>query len=179
MKMKRIPFLLLIGVLMFAFTGILAAQDSWPKPVSKWWTQLEGGEKATFEMDMGQMVMTMEITIDKVDGSKITMTNRSSVGENTMPEQTQTVDAVAETEEISGIPAGSSVNKGKSDTFTAGSTKLDYTVYDLTVEGEKMTVWHSKELPPIFSGGNVWMETSTAQGPITVKLTDYQGTLLN
>jgi hypothetical protein len=170
---------LLIGMALLGFTGTtLAGEDMWPTPPEGWWKSLKGGESATYEMVVGPTVMEIVITINKIEGSKITVITRDQTSESTMPAQKEIIDA-AKTD-VGALPPGASVKKGKNITLKVGNNSFKCTVYQIEINGMKMKNCHSSQLPPIFNSGVVKMETeSDDEYSAALVLKKYTGTLIS
>lgn len=169
--------LLTVLIVAVACTSALAG-DIWPGPKENWWEELKGGESATFDMAFGSdMKMKLIIEVVKVEGTMITFTTRTFLNGDPMPENTQTVDAMGK--EAGGqLPSEATVLKIEDKTFQAGDKTFNCTEYEIDVNDVAMNVCHSRQLPAIFSGGNVTMTTEVEGTTTTITLKEYNGKML-
>jgi hypothetical protein len=164
-------------IVAIACTSALAG-DIWPGPKENWWEELKGGESATFDMTFGSDIkMKLIIEIVKVEGTMITFTTKTFLDGDPLPENTQTVDAKGK--EAGGqLPSEATVLKIEDKTFQAGDKTFDCTEYSIEVNDVAMKVCHSRQLPAIFSGGNVTLETEAEGTTTTFTLKEYNGKML-
>ena len=106
----------------------VAEEDGWPTPPDGWWKNLKGGESAEFDMQMGPTNMKMVQTVDKIEGSNITFTTQTFMGDNAESEETQTIDAADSLEGGGVAPPGATVEKGGFTQIKVGDTSFDCTI---------------------------------------------------
>ncbi len=178
LNLNRWMLILFTGAALLGVTGTALAGDSvWPTSPRGWWKSLRGGESATYEMVMGQTVIKVVTTINKVEGSKITLTTQDQEGKTTMPAQQETIDAAIT--DVGALPLGASVRKGKSITVEVENNSFKCTIYHVEINGIKMENCRSSRLPPIFNSGVVKMKAESEDGyRTTLILKKYTGALL-
>lgn len=187
----------LLGAVTFGFgVTVAAAQDAptqeqpkLPQPPDGWWEQVKGGESATYDMTQMGMQMKMKMTVDKVEGSKITFTaavEMPGAPPGSIPPQKETIDFgdKAQVEQKQKMPKDATVKQVGEETVNAAGRDWPCTVWE--VEGSergqkmKMKIWHSAELLPVFSNGTVKMEVEM-MGPngqpmkVEMVLTEVKG----
>lgn len=169
--------LLTVLIVAMVCTSALAG-DIWPGPKENWWEELKGGESATFDITFGSDTkMKLIIEVVKVEGTMITFTTRTFLNGDPMPENTQTVDAMGK--EAGGqLPSDATVLKIEDKTFQAGDKTFNCTEYEIEVNNATMNICHSRQLPAIFSDGNVTMKTDAGGMTTTITLKEYTGELL-
>lgn len=154
--------------------GLVRAQDApkqdaekveLPTPPDGWWENVKGGESATYNMSQMGMQMVMTMTVDKVEGAKVTFTTTLQMGEQGMPPKTETIDFAdpAQREKVKGkMPKDATVKNLGEETVNTAGRDWKCTVYEIegTERGQKMKMklWHSTELLPVFSNGTVKMD---------------------
>jgi hypothetical protein len=200
--MQRVFAQVVCGV--FVSLGVLAApsaaQVDWPIPPDNWWADLEDGgyPSATFEVSMG-MPLTLTQSIESVEGTQITLSTAMSMMGNTMPGQSQVIDAatltpesgIAMMQEFGGGPGDSQmtpeealaamnamIERVESTTCQVGGLELECTLYQIEMEGTTSRVWHAPAIPPVFMGGIVRSEAMLAGQSFQTSMTAYSGALL-
>lgn len=168
---------LIAALIMAAMYAPAAAADEWPAPSGGWWKNLKSGDTATFEMTLGNHTMRMVIKILNVHGTEITFSTQTSIGGDTLPEQTQTVDATKD-EAGGSVPESAVVLAGSERTFEAGGRTFNCREYEIIIKDISMKTCHSRQLPVIFNGGNVSMTSKTGESVMTITLKDYTGKML-
>ena len=152
---KRAALAVAIAAGLFLTIGRTSLADEWPVPKDGWWKDVRPGSSATYSMTMGAMATTMVMTVDKVKGSKITVTTRTFSGDEDLGAQSITIDA--KTNPLGGapLPPGTELAKLRTSSVTVGGEAFIATLYEIESNGTKATVWHSSALPPCFAGGAV------------------------
>ncbi len=153
------------------------AADEWPGPPSGWWEVLRAGDSATFEMESGERRVTSKITIIGVDGQFITFSTQTRTEKGPEPEHIQTVDARSP-EAGGSAPPDAVIIEGTSEVYEAGGSVFDCTKYEVMLKDLAIEVCHSAQLPVIYNGGNVWLETSVEDMVSTIRLKEYTGEML-
>ena len=177
-KLSHWISILLTVLLLLCGVGVTLADHPWPTPPEGWWKDLRGGETATYELTMDSSAMKMVITIDKIERSLITFNTQTFMGGQSMPKHIQTIDARDPLAVGGNLPPGATVEKGEETSIQVGHKTFNCTIYRVEFEGLKMKVWHSSQLPRIFSGGNVKAESGSQGMNSTVTLKAYNGNLL-
>ena len=180
--------------------GSVEAQFNWPIPPANWWTDLDAGDypSATFEMNMG-MSMTITQSIETVSGTQITVSTAMSMMGNSMPGQSQVIDAATMTpagavemiQSFGGLEGNqmtpeearaameAMVSRIESTTCRVGGLELDCTLYEIVVEETTNRLWHAPAIPPVFMGGVVRLEATMGDQTFETTMTSYSGALLN
>lgn len=174
MHNRVVALLLLVGVVLLS--GGAGAQkpweNNWEKPKDGWWKALKAGETATFEMTVGEMRTQLVYTIEKVEGTMVTVGARTVLDGMTMPMTSETIDA-AERFASAGHSPDTMVKKGGKSAFRAGDATFQVTEYAVQSGDVKIQAWHAPDLPPIFNGGNVKIQLGDEQ-PMTITLVSYK-----
>ncbi len=180
--------------------GPAAAQSDWPAPPANWWVDLDDGgfPSATFEINMG-MSMSITQSIESVVGTQITVATAVSMMGNSMPAQTQVMDAATMTPEggiamlqgMGGPPDPNApspeealaaldpmVERIEDTTCQVGTLELECTLWEVAIEGMTSRVWHAPSIPPVFQGGIVRAEADIAGQAFTTTMTSYTGSLI-
>jgi len=175
-RIQRYSITILIIVALTLGTAVVAMSggDTFPMPPEGWWKSLKGGETGIFKLVMGSTELEMVVTIEKVDGSNITFSTQSFMGETVLPKNTLIIDAASNFLSYGKLPPGATVKKLEDTIYEAGGQRFNCTIYEIEAKGQKMKVWHSPQLPPILNWGNVKMVTEGEE--ITLK--SYRGSLL-
>jgi hypothetical protein len=118
--------------------------------------------------------MEMIVEILDVEGSKITFSTKMTVDGTPLPEQKQTVDVNSKAAD-STLPGDAVVTKIGEKVFKASGESFTCTEYKVKTYNATMNICHSPELPVIFSGGNVVMETKSGSVTSKVTLKEYTG----
>lgn len=174
---------LFVGLLILVTKGTAVSEENaWPTPPKGWWESLSGGETAIFEWymvsDVGKMKQKQVITIESVENSQITFKTQNFVGEDAISPHIRTVDVATDFQSVTGLPPGVKVEKGEETMIEVDGRSYNCTIYYIDINGNKMKVWHSSQLPPIFQKGNIKMEMETAENKTTIILTSYTGAFI-
>jgi hypothetical protein len=185
-----------LGVL----TGSAEAQADWPIPPDNWWADLyDGGyPSATFEVNMG-IPLTLTQSIESIEGTQITVSTSMSMMGNTIPGQSQVIDAATLTpegslammQEFGGASRDNQmtpeealaamnvmIERVEATICQVGGLELECTLYQISVEGTISRIWHAPAIPPVFMGGIVRAEATRADQPFQPRMTSYSGALL-
>jgi hypothetical protein len=187
-RRSHLPSLRSFAALLLLLAGAwpAAAQDQraqdvrWPTPPTAWWEQLEPGWEATYEIHQGDQVQFRQvIKIEAVDGSEVTIKVTMFAGEMPMEPVTITQDlADAQGDLTSGLPDTAAVTRvGQEELVVSGQT-FECTIYDVEVDGVTIRAWHCPGLAPLFTAGNVKVETEQMGRDCTITLVGYTGGLL-
>lgn len=171
MQVHRIG-ILVVAALLLPGSGA-EAEQSWPEPVPEWWTQLEGGEQATYQVTMGQTKLKMVITITGIEGSKVTWSSQSFRNDQPMPPQEQTIDAAQPGATAPVLHPEAALKRGESRTIELGERSFACTAWTVQVRNLSSTYWVSPALPPVFQHGAVEVDSL-----MDMKLVSYDGPLL-
>ncbi len=149
-----------------------------------WWEQVEAGCEGVYEIATPRMPMTQTLTVESVEGSLVTISVSVSMGGQTMPPQSQSVDFAEEnpTDITGSLPPGSEVEEIGEETIEVDGVSFECTIYDVTMDqmGQTVTMrmWLCPQLPPVFMGGLVKLEQESDEGTTTVTLTSFTGSPL-
>jgi hypothetical protein len=172
-------------VALFGLGGLALAQDlaRWPAPRDGWWRALEAGEQATYEMVQGPRAGRRIMRVERVEGSRVTVSFQQQQGDEPAAVQTTTIDLADPTDAGDlDLPEGARLKKVGSEDVKVGERALRCDRYEVSLDGPlgkvAMTTWHSSQLPPVFMGGVVKLESSAGGIKATITLVDYQGKLL-
>ena len=177
------------------------AQTDWPILPDNWWTDLDDGgyPSATYEINMG-MSMSLTQSIESVEGTQITVSTTMAMVGNTMPVQSQVLDAATMTPEggiammqgLGGPPNPNAptpeevlesldamVEKIQDTTCQIGDLELECTEWEVAMEGMTSRVWHAPSVPPVFMGGIVKSEATVAGQSLVTTMTSYTGSLID
>lgn len=172
-------------VLLLALLSVpVLAQDSLPTPPDGWWNGLgEGGKypSASFQLEQEGAPVTLNFVITEIKGDSIIFTTESVIPGLELPKQVQRIHAPSSelTQGAAGLPEGAMVKKLGTETLTVDGQKWDCTIYEVSFGGQTMKVWHSSELLPLFSGGNVKLETESGGMVVKMIMTKYSGRRLS
>jgi len=168
-----------------ALAGLATAQDlaRWPAPKDGWWRELEAGEQATYEMVQGPRAGRRVMRVERVEGSRVTVSFQQQQGDETPAVQTTTIDLADPTDAGDlELPEGATLKKVGSEDVKVGDRALRCDRYEVALDGPTghiaMTTWHSAQLPPVFMGGVVKLESTASGIKASITLVDYQGRLL-
>ncbi len=177
--MSKLTLPLLLSCLLLATP--LLAQDTMPTPPENWWENLQADDgsypSATYAVTAGAVAMKMTLSIDRIEGTLMTYTVVTAMGGNEMPGQTQTVD-LAEGGGAQKLPEGAKVTRGETVTVEAAGTSFECTIYSIELPNQKIQMWHSPQIPPIFHGSGVKMDTNNAGQEANMMLESYTGKLI-
>jgi hypothetical protein len=98
-----------------------------------------------------------------------------------MPGQEQTIDASTFVSDVEkGLGEGTTLKKGTTKVIMVGKQKHKATKYTIEnkAEKQKIEIWHSPRIPPVFSGGAVKLTADMMGQPMTMNLVEYNGPLL-
>jgi hypothetical protein len=132
-----------------------AHADEFPTPPAGWWEDVEPGDKATFSMSSMGQSFTMELEVESIEGTQISVRTIVMMGGQMLQDQVNEMDAESE---FAGPGAGSTVTHAGSETITVDGVDYDCEIYEVTGAGESMKAWYCADLCPVFSGGNVRLE---------------------
>ncbi len=162
--------------------GPALAQDEIPAPPEGWWRDLadaEGGlPVATYELTAGPTTMQLTVSIDSIEGNNLTYTAATTMDGNELPGLTRSVNLDENPRGVDELPEDAKVTRGESETIEALGRSFECTIFTIEMQGQTMTMWHSAELPPCFSGAAVKMESSVAGQKSVMILTGYKGKMI-
>jgi hypothetical protein len=178
---------LLLALLLGAGAVVGLAQDPvrWPTPPAGWWSGLQGGERATYEVRQGEHAARRVLRLEKVEGAELTLSleERTPDGATRLGCASATIDASGD--EVQGdlnLPAGATLTRAGAETLVVGARSLACDIYEVTIKGPlgrvTMTAWHCPRLPPVFMGGTVKLRSKAEGVEATITLVDYEGQLL-
>ncbi len=166
--------------------GVCAAQEltRWPTPPDGWWRSLDAGEQATYELTQGGLSGRRVMIVERIEGSRVTVSFEQSVGDAPAVRQLATIDLADPTDQGDlALPEGARLTRVRAEEVAVGERKLACDVYDVVIDGPQgpitMTTWHAPKLPPVFMGGVVKLTSKAAGAQATVTLVDYKGRLLD
>lgn len=165
--------------------GVAAAQEltRWPTPPDGWWDVLEAGEQATYVLSQGGQEGRRVMTVERLEGSRVTVSFEQSVGGGAPIRQLATVDLADPTDQGDlALPEGATLTRRGAEELKVGDRLLRCDVYDVVVEGPAgrvaLTTWHAAKLPPVFMGGVVKLTSTSGGGEASITLVEYKGRLL-
>jgi hypothetical protein len=123
------------------------------------------------------MAVTMTPTVQSVEGPRITMATLVTMMGNTIPAQSQVIDATTLTPEgglamLQGAVGGrgnpqagvenmnATITEIGKTTCQVGEVELPCTEYQMDSQGLSSRVWHAPAIPPVFMGGIVRAEAT-------------------
>ncbi len=174
---------MLMLTLALSFVPALAQEvDEMPSPPDGWWRDLADAEgnlpSATYDLSAGAEKLSLTMTIDAIDGSRLTYTTVTTYKGNAMPAQTQTVDLAENPSGADTLPEGAAITRGATETLEVGGRSLECTVYTITVDGSSTEMWHCAALPPVFSGAAAKLITEAQGQKSQMVLRSYSGKLI-
>lgn len=176
---------LAVAAALIAAAGLATAQEiaRWPAPRDGWWRELEAGEQATYELVQGGRAGRRVMRVERIEGSRVTVSFQQQHGDEPAARQTATIDLADPTEAGDlELPEGASLKKVGAEDVKVGERALRCDRYEVSLQGPMgpiaMTTWHSTQLPPVFMGGVVKLESSAGGIRARITLVDYQGKLL-
>lgn len=171
--------------LVCALVGVAAAQEltRWPTPPDGWWRSLDAGEQATYELQQGGLSGRRVMIVERIEGSRVTVSFEQSVGAAPAVRQLATVDLADPTDQGDlALPEGARLTRVRAEEVAVGDRRLSCDVYDVVIDGPQgaitMTTWHAPKLPPVFMGGVVKLTSKAAGLEASITLVDYKGRLL-
>lgn len=169
-----------------ALVGAALGQEltRWPAPPDGWWRSLDAGEQATYELRQGGLTGRRVMTVERIEGSRVTVSFEQAIGGAPPVRQMATIDLADPTDQGDlALPEGTKIVRVRAEEVAVGERTLPCDVYEVAIEGPKgpirMTTWHSSKLPPVFMGGVVKLESSVGGAEASVALVDYKGRLLD
>ena len=152
--------------------GLALAADGWPQPAPGWWSRLDAGQRATYALTDGSLRLTRTVEVDAVDEHVLTLSTTLELGERRLPKQTRTVDARALPFPP---PSAGALRELRRETLTLAGRSWPCTVYELKTPDERLVVWRSQALAPVFAGGCVRLSRTTNAGTSQAELAGYTG----
>jgi hypothetical protein len=159
---------------------------TYPTPPDGWWSVLQGGERATYELRRGGVILTQDLRLEQVSGPSVTLSVSTARGRFDLgPVRTETVDLSQESAAAGYLPTGATVELLGEETLVLGPEGQDGEQvvcqrYRVTLpEGRTLLLWRSPRLPPVFHGGCVQVVEDSGDGPVTLRLIAYGGPWLD
>lgn len=155
--------------------------DPFSNPPPGWWRSLKAGDKAVFKMSLGITELEMIIEIDNIRDNIVTYTTSSTFkGGEPIPGQTVEFDATGMDGDgqLTEVPEGSKILAGPQTYHKVGDKEIPCTLYKTEIAGTTMVMCHSRQMPPVFSGGNIYTHTKQEDAITVIELKEYTGELL-
>ncbi len=172
--------------LVTALIGVAAGQEltRWPAPPDGWWRSLDAGEQATYELSQGGLTGRRVMIVERIEGSRVTVSFEQSIGGAPAVRQLATVDLADPTDQGDlALPEGAKLTRVRAEEVAVGDRRLACDVYEVVIDGPQgaimMTTWHAPKLPPVFMGGVVKLTSSAGGAKASITLVDYKGRLLD
>jgi hypothetical protein len=178
--MQPVKFLAWLALL----AGLAVAQDArWPAPPDGWWRGLTGDERATYELRQGPRAGRRTLAIERVEGSRLTVSDEQREADGAPRRQSSTID-VQDPQDVGdlALPPGARLERTGQEELKVGERSLTCDVYDVTLQGPRgvvsMTTWHCPRLPPVFMGGVVKLVSRAGGIEASLTLVEYHGKLI-